>query len=577
MYVKSDKIKFYPSAYRYYEDGGVSVVTDDEASLNTEYNRTSSIAKVFHSTKGCFVVSDTNDTDLEFFIGGYYVKIENYATNLLTDFSSATDIYANLKTALVTPAPSLGNWKDLYEVVEFEHGYKPLDYKVGNDVEFEGVSFETSANANATFSLQLFTRASTSDSFTVVPTSKFILTLSDILGNTGKSAREEIKTNALLVTTITGDNATFSGDVSANNIGVTNNLTVGGTVKINNSTILVNGSGDFTFDHSLLFTTSKDIGSSTVPVDDLYVNTINLTTKLVPTNNNVVIGASDNKIKTIYASTVDGDTVTASTINLTTSLLPSNSSVTIGSMSDKIDKVFASTLWGLHTFTDKISGISSSSLTINQSYIVPGATGHYIGKSTAKFAGIYATTFYGNLDGNASTATSATSASTATSAGYATSAGSAGYATSAGSAGSATTATNVATTVTSGTIYFVGSSSASDSSSEGLQKSSSVYVENGGFYASNIYASSDRRLKENIKPFEYKKSILDLPIVTFDYKEGSKNNLGCIAQDLQELYPELVNKGEDGFLHIQESKLVYLLMEEVKELKKKVNELKKEA
>ncbi len=93
--------------------------------------------------------------------------------------------------------------------------------------------------------------------------------------------------------------------------------------------------------------------------------------------------------------------------------------------------------------------------------------------------------------------------------------------------------------------------------------------------AGSFYATSDVRLKENIKPFEYRESILDLPIYNYDFKQGAKNQIGCLAQDLQKLYPELVNESASGYLSINESKLVYLLMEEVKQLKAEIEELKK--
>ena len=50
-------------------------------------------------------------------------------------------------------------------------------------------------------------------------------------------------------------------------------------------------------------------------------------------------------------------------------------------------------------------------------------------------------------------------------------------------------------------------------------------------------------------------------------------HIGCLAQDLQKICPEIVHEGDDGFLSIEENKLVYLLLEEVKQLNKKVKEL----
>lgn len=85
---------------------------------------------------------------------------------------------------------------------------------------------------------------------------------------------------------------------------------------------------------------------------------------------------------------------------------------------------------------------------------------------------------------------------------------------------------------------------------------------------------SDRRLKTNIKDFTYNKSILNLPVKEFDYISSGEHSIGCIAQDLQEIYPELVNTNSDGYLSIKESKLVYLLLEEVRQLRKELDELK---
>lgn len=96
----------------------------------------------------------------------------------------------------------------------------------------------------------------------------------------------------------------------------------------------------------------------------------------------------------------------------------------------------------------------------------------------------------------------------------------------------------------------------------------------GEIQAESFYATSDRRLKENIKEFVPQKSILDLPIVEFDFKESGKHQIGCIAQDLQEICPEVVETNTNGYLSINESKLVYLLIDEVKKLREEIENLK---
>lgn len=95
--------------------------------------------------------------------------------------------------------------------------------------------------------------------------------------------------------------------------------------------------------------------------------------------------------------------------------------------------------------------------------------------------------------------------------------------------------------------------------------------------ASSFTATSDKRLKENIVPYiPTKNTILDLPIYKFDFiNNGKKNNIGCLAQDLQKICPEIVNTDSDGYLSIEESKIVYLLLEEVKQLRKELDELKR--
>jgi hypothetical protein len=95
----------------------------------------------------------------------------------------------------------------------------------------------------------------------------------------------------------------------------------------------------------------------------------------------------------------------------------------------------------------------------------------------------------------------------------------------------------------------------------------------GSMTAKDFTATSDQRLKENITPFNSTNSILNLPIYTFNFKEDKEKHIGCLAQDLQKLYPELVKTGEDGYLSIKESKLVYLLLDEIKKLENRISQL----
>jgi hypothetical protein len=97
----------------------------------------------------------------------------------------------------------------------------------------------------------------------------------------------------------------------------------------------------------------------------------------------------------------------------------------------------------------------------------------------------------------------------------------------------------------------------------------------GTIQAVKFNATSDERKKTNIKEYYCEKSILDLPIKSFEYLSDTThtNYIGCIAQDLQKICPEIVDTDEEGFLSIQENKLVYLLLQEVKKLKEKLENL----
>ena len=93
---------------------------------------------------------------------------------------------------------------------------------------------------------------------------------------------------------------------------------------------------------------------------------------------------------------------------------------------------------------------------------------------------------------------------------------------------------------------------------------------------------SDKKYKENIKPIE---SALDkamqLQGVTFDWKDSDsildiKEDIGFIAQDVQEVLPELVRDNGKGNLSLRYQGITPILLEAIKELKAEIEELKKQ-
>lgn len=96
--------------------------------------------------------------------------------------------------------------------------------------------------------------------------------------------------------------------------------------------------------------------------------------------------------------------------------------------------------------------------------------------------------------------------------------------------------------------------------------------------AGNFSSASDRRLKKHIT---YRvgfglQNILDLKPVTYRWKGRANNipkDLGLIAQDVEEILPELVVTSDDGMKSVDYQKLSVVLIQAVKELTARVERL----
>jgi len=96
------------------------------------------------------------------------------------------------------------------------------------------------------------------------------------------------------------------------------------------------------------------------------------------------------------------------------------------------------------------------------------------------------------------------------------------------------------------------------------------------------YYSSDRRLKDNITPIESPLEKLDkIGGYTFDWIEKEEvhsnkgRDVGVIAQEIEEVLPEVVTTKENGYKAVKYEKIVPLLIECIKEQQKQIDELKK--
>ena len=91
-----------------------------------------------------------------------------------------------------------------------------------------------------------------------------------------------------------------------------------------------------------------------------------------------------------------------------------------------------------------------------------------------------------------------------------------------------------------------------------------------------VTEGSSLEIKKNISEIESPlDKITKLRGIEFDYKENNKHSIGMIAEEVNEIFPELVSKDEDGKVTAMSySRMTAVLLEAVKELSQEVKELK---
>ena len=130
-----------------------------------------------------------------------------------------------------------------------------------------------------------------------------------------------------------------------------------------------------------------------------------------------------------------------------------------------------------------------------------------------------------------------------------------------------------------------------------------LHVSNNA-WADNWYTNSDIKVKKNIKQIESTtviNNLLKIQGVEFDYKRNNKHSIGLIAQNVEEVYPEMVSevervvddgkeemiKDENGIEQkkvvgkkwekiktVNYTSLIPVIIEAIREQQKQINELK---
>jgi hypothetical protein len=117
----------------------------------------------------------------------------------------------------------------------------------------------------------------------------------------------------------------------------------------------------------------------------------------------------------------------------------------------------------------------------------------------------------------------------------------------------------------------------------GLDISSNWYIDsnNGNYFGNNFYGNnfiqpSDYRIKDNVQILDTTYNVDNLKPVTYMNKKTQKKDIGLIAHELQEYFPELVNGEKDGkeMQSVNYIGLIPILIKEMQELKKEIKLLK---
>ena len=102
----------------------------------------------------------------------------------------------------------------------------------------------------------------------------------------------------------------------------------------------------------------------------------------------------------------------------------------------------------------------------------------------------------------------------------------------------------------------------------------------GSITTTLLIQTSDRRLKHNISDLSNSlEKTMKLRGVSYQWKDQTKtqdNQIGLIAQEVEEVFPEFVHTNEEGMKAVNYAQLNAVLIEAIKELNSKVESLENE-
>lgn len=93
--------------------------------------------------------------------------------------------------------------------------------------------------------------------------------------------------------------------------------------------------------------------------------------------------------------------------------------------------------------------------------------------------------------------------------------------------------------------------------------------------ATDFNTTSDASLKTNINIIDSAiDKIVRINGVSFDWKETGNSSAGVIAQEVESVFPQVINVGENGIKSVNYNGLIGLLIQAVKEQNELIQELR---
>lgn len=129
----------------------------------------------------------------------------------------------------------------------------------------------------------------------------------------------------------------------------------------------------------------------------------------------------------------------------------------------------------------------------------------------------------------------------------------------------------------------VAKNAAGSGSQAGIEVTGDIYATGDISADGDVVASlsSDIRLKENVTPIvDAIDKVNELSGCTFKWKDCATYNgddVGVIAQEVQKVIPSAVKERHDGYLKVDYTRLVPLLLESIKELSQKIEVLEEKS